>query len=169
MRERPTPDDAEPGLADLLKRLGDDASALVRGEVALAKLEVGESVRAIVRDSGKLAGALTLAVLGALALTAALIIGLGHLLDGRFGWAALIVGVVFLIIGAILARYGLRAFNGEELMPTASLDSIGKTRKLVSREVRDMTRELMEPEPDSDGALGPSAAQRAIRERTLQP
>lgn len=174
MRERPNPNGAEPGLTDLLKRLGDDASALVRGEVALAKLEVGESVRAIVRDSGKLVGALTLAVLGALALTAALIIGIGHLLDGSFGWAALIVGVVFLAIGAVLARYGLRAFNGGDLMPTASLDSIAMSRDLVTREVRELTRELTGPEAEAErkveaGMDSSAAAQRAIRERTLKP
>lgn len=76
---------AAPGLTDLFRRLADDASALVRGEVALAKLEMREAARGLVRDSSKLAIAFALAWFGGIALTAAAVIGVAHLLGGRFG------------------------------------------------------------------------------------
>ena len=82
---------AAPGLTDLFRRLADDASALVRGEVALAKLEMREAARGLVRDSSKLAIAFALAWLGGIALTAAAVIGVAHLLGGRFG-AGIAVG-----------------------------------------------------------------------------
>jgi uncharacterized membrane protein YqjE len=169
MRERPHTDGTEPGLTELLRRLADHASSLVRGEVALAKLEMRESVRALARDSGKLAAALTLAWFGGLALTAALIVGVAHLLDGRFGLAALIVGILFLVIGAILARSGMRALSDGELRPEATIDSIARSRDWAKREIRQLREELAGSHDDAATEAGPTPAVPSARARTLQP
>ncbi len=171
MRKQATSDGSSNGLADLLRRLADNASALVRGEVALAKLEMRDAARALVRDSGKLAAAFTLAWFGGLALTAALVIGVAHLLDGRFGFAALIVGVVFLAIGALLARSGMRVFSEGELKPEATLESISESRDWAKREIRNLREELARGAPAQalPSDTGPQQASIPARERTLQP
>ena len=123
------------GITDLLRRLGDDVSALVRNEVALAKLEIRETVQVLVRDSAKLAIAFTLAWIGALALTAALIIGIGHLLGDRYGTAALIVGVLFLGVGGLLARAGVKGLGSGALKPAATIATLGENRDWAAQEL----------------------------------
>ncbi|NLG61859.1 MAG: phage holin family protein [Candidatus Cloacimonetes bacterium] len=156
---------AAPGLTDLFRLLADDASALVRGEVALAKLEMREAARGLVRDSSKLAIAFALAWFGGIALTAAAVIGVAHLLGGRFGSAALIVGVVFLAIGGVLARSGMRAFSSGELKPEATLASLDRTTSWAKRELREMKQELTSGET----AAIEAATTHAGQERTLRP
>lgn len=174
MRQPPTANGAEPGLTDLFRRLADHASSLVRGEVALAKLELRDAARALVRDSGKLAVAFALAWFGGLALTAAAAIGVGHLLGGRFGFGALIVGALFLLVGAILARSGMRAMSSGELRPEVTLSSLEESRAWAKDEIRELRQELRAP--TSAPASAPAGAQaiespggRNAPERTLQP
>lgn len=184
MGEAPRANGKEAGLGELLRRLGDDASSLVRGEVALAKLELREAVQTAARDSAKLGVALALGIVGALALTAAAIIGLAYLLDGRFGLSALIVGVVLILIAALLARSGMRALSSGALKPAATIDSIGESRDWARRELRELRRDLKGTpehalEPAADAAISPAspaaqplpytAATRPQPERTSQP
>lgn len=164
MRQPSTGNGAEPGLTDLFRRLADHASSLVRGEVALAKLEMREAARGLMRDSTKLVLALTLAWFGGLALTAAAAIGVGHLLGGRFGLGALIVGVVFLVVGALLARSGMRVFSSGELRPAATLASLDRTSSWAKQELREMKQELTATEPD---VIAP-AAESQTPERMLR-
>ncbi len=166
MQQPHTGNGAGPGLTDLFRRLADHASSLVRGEVALAKLEMREAMRGVVRDSSKLAIALTLAWFGGLALTAAAAIGVGHLLGGRYATGALIVGVVFLAIGGLLARSGMRAFSSGELRPDATLASLDRTGTWAKQELRELKKEL------TTGDAGPAieaAARHQTTERTLHP
>lgn len=166
MRRATTGNGAEPGLTDLFRRLADHASTLVRGEVALAKLEMREAVRGMARDSSKLAIAFVLVWFGGIALTAAAVIGVGHLLGGRFGFGALIVGVLFLVIGGLLARSGMRALSAGDLRPDATIASLDRTTTWAKQELREMRQELTSGEPDAIDA-GPAAARE--HERTLRP
>lgn len=160
MRERTTSDGSQPGLSDLFRKLGDHASALVRGEVALAKLELRDAARSLMRDSSKLAVAFTLAWFGGLALTAALIIGVAHLLDGRFGLAALLVGVLFLLVGGLLARSGMRAFDQAQLRPAATIDSLVESRAWAKREIRQFKQDLTGPvAPDGEATRLPRSTE----------
>ena len=183
MRDQPHGNGKEAGFGDLLRRLGDDASELVRGEVALAKLEMREAAQGLARDSAKLGVAVGLGIIGAFALTAAAIIGLGHLLGGRFGFSALIVGVVFVVIAALLGRSGARALSGDALKPAATIDSIGESRDWAKRELRDLRRDLkgapehalkagaepaLTPTPADAQALPYTATTRPQPERTPQ-
>lgn len=167
MRRSTAGNGAEPGLTDLFRRLADHASTLVRGEVALAKLEMREAVRGMARDSGKLAIALVLAWFGGIALTAAAVIGVGHLLGGHFGFGALIVGAVFLLIGGLLARSGMRALSSGELRPDATIASLDRTTSWAKQELRAMKQELTAGEPDAPDAMRPVTP--GQHERTLRP
>jgi uncharacterized membrane protein YqjE len=132
----------EPPVRDLLKQLAGDGSELMRNEIALAKLEMREMARELVVDSAKLGLAIGIALGGGLVLMAAAVIGLGHVLDGRFGLAALIVGVVMLLIGALLARGGITGLRDMPRKPEQTIDSLERGREWASHEIREFKDEV---------------------------
>lgn len=165
MADHESANEKQGGITDLLRRLGDDVSALVRNEVALAKLEIRESVQMLVRDSAKLGVAFTLAWIGALALTAALIIGVAHLIGDRYGVAALIVGVLFLGIGGLLARAGIKGLGSGALTPAATMATLGENRDWAAQELQELRTELLRrgtPEPALPAASGESTERTRI-------
>jgi uncharacterized membrane protein YqjE len=96
LRERP--------LGELVKQLADQTSTLVRQEVELAKAEVAQKGAQAGKGAGLIGAGALVGLLGAGALTAFLIM----LLDGVLAnWlSALIVGVVFVALAAVLALQG---------------------------------------------------------------
>jgi hypothetical protein len=131
----------EPQMADLLRQLGTDGAALVRSEMALAKLEMREMARQLAADSAKVVGAIALAMTGGIALTAAAVIGLGWLLGGRFGLSALILGVVMLAIGGMLAKSGIDGLK-QPATPDETLSSLRETKDWAGDEVREFKEEI---------------------------
>ncbi|HYH83448.1 MAG TPA: phage holin family protein, partial [Longimicrobium sp.] len=89
----PVPPAAEDGAGEsfavLFRRLGADASTLVRQELALARAELRRSVHTLLGNGGKLLAGTVLAALGGLVLLEALVFGVGDLLGGRYWLAAL--------------------------------------------------------------------------------
>jgi uncharacterized membrane protein YqjE len=139
--QRALPPATEPAVGDLLKRLGNDSAALVRNEVALAKLEMREMAREVARDSGKLFGAISIALAGVLALLAAGIVALGNALDGNYALSALIVGAVMLIIGGLLARSATKGLKDVQ-PPTRTVESLRSTGSWARSEIRDFKDEI---------------------------
>jgi uncharacterized membrane protein YqjE len=92
--------------AQLLKRLSDQASLLVREEVALAKAELAEKGRRAGRGASMFGGAAVCALYGVGALTAAAILALSLALASWL--AAVIVAVVLFAIAAGAALAGKR-------------------------------------------------------------
>jgi uncharacterized membrane protein YqjE len=140
---RPLPAD-EPGLGDMLRRLADDAGQLVRSEVALAKLEMKEAGQAYALGGVRLAVALGLAGLGAMALTAALVLGLGVALGGAYWASAVIVGVLLLAIGGALAKRGVDRIRETELKPEETIRTLKEDKRWAAREAREMKQALRE-------------------------
>lgn len=91
-------------MAQLLRRLSDQSSLLVREEVALAKAELAEKGKRASHGAGMFGGAGVFALYGGGALTAAAILGLSFAVASWL--AALIVGAVFLLIAGIAALAG---------------------------------------------------------------
>jgi uncharacterized membrane protein YqjE len=91
-------------LPELLKRLSDETTRLVRQELDLAKAELQAKGRQAGQGAGMFgaAGALGLAALGAL--TACLILALNAVMPAWL--AALIVTVVYAVIAFVLVRQG---------------------------------------------------------------
>jgi uncharacterized membrane protein YqjE len=95
-RERPT--------SDLLRELSDQTTRLVRKEIELAKVELSEKGKRAGQGAGMFGGA---AVLGALALGALTACAILALATAVAAWlAALIVGVVYVVIAGVLALIG---------------------------------------------------------------
>jgi hypothetical protein len=128
----------DPSMRDLLRQLADDGANLVRGEIALAKLEVRESARTIALGGVRLAAAFALVLVGVFAITAFMIIGLGLLLNGMYWASALIVGLVLLAVGGLLAQRGIAALKENSLKPEATVESLQEDKRWASREVREL-------------------------------
>lgn len=97
-------------IGDLFKELSNDSSRLIQDEVQLAKIELRESVSTLSGAAGKVGLAAVLAIPGLLALTAALVIGIGVLINS-YWVSALIGGVVILVVAGILAQRAVAAFE----------------------------------------------------------
>lgn len=133
---------AEPSIGDLLKQLSSDTGELVKQEVALAKAEMRQTGATLARDSAKLGVSFGLAFAGFLALTTFLVAGLGRLLGGNFWLSALIVGVVFLAIGAVLAKGAMADIKARGLAPDQTVATLRDDAAWAKREAREVKREL---------------------------
>ncbi|MFF4196762.1 phage holin family protein [Nonomuraea sp. NPDC001831] len=102
----------EPTLGQLVGEIGEDISKLFRQEVELAKIELRQEATKAGKAAGMLGGAGFAGYMIALLVTLAVMFGLGELMG--LGWAALVLAVVWAVIGGVLyvnGRNRLRAIN----------------------------------------------------------
>ncbi|WP_269215746.1 phage holin family protein [Arthrobacter sp. AK01] len=102
-------------LGELLGDLTRDVSTLMRQEVELAKVELKESATKAGKGAGMLGGAAYAGHITVLFLSIALWWALGQLVG--LGWSAVIVGVIWGIIAAVLATLGRKELNTIKGMP----------------------------------------------------
>ena len=129
-------------LGELFKRLTSDSAELVRQEVALAKAELRETGGMLAADGAKVGAAVGLALAGALALTAFLVIALGNLFDGRYWLSALLVGAVMLVVGAVLAKNAVNDVKRRGLAPRQTIATLREDKAWAGREARDLKHDL---------------------------
>lgn len=129
-------------LGELLKRLTSDTADLVRQEAALAKAELRATGSMLAADGAKIGVAIGLALAGALSLTAFLVLALGNLLGGAFWLSALIVGVAFLGIGALLVRNAVHDVKQRGLAPRQTIATLREDKAWASREARELKHDL---------------------------
>jgi Putative Actinobacterial Holin-X, holin superfamily III len=99
-----TDSESRRSIGELLSDVSQDVTTLLRQEVALAKAEVKQSVSSAGKGVGMFAGA---GVSGHMVLLFVSIAGWWGLGDGiGRAWAALVVAVVWAVIGAVLALMG---------------------------------------------------------------
>ena len=133
---------AEPSIGELLRRVTNDTTELVRQEVALAKVEMRESLSMLVQDATRAGIGLGLALVGVLAMAAFLIAGLGSLLSDRYWLSALITGAVFLAIGIVMARNALAEMKRRGLVPDQTAESLRRDAAWARREAAEVKREM---------------------------
>ncbi len=117
---RPIEPDASVG--ELLSRVTDDFSQLVRTHVELAKVEIKEEVTRAGRGAGFLTGGAVAALFAVLMLSFAMAWGLAELIDA--GWAFLVVGLVWAAVAAALALTGRRELQAVDPVPEATAATI---------------------------------------------
>ena len=91
-------------IGELVKELAGQTSTLVRQEIQLAQAEISNKGKLAGRGAGMLAGAAVAGLLALIALTAVLIAALDTAMP--LWLAALIVTVLWAVIGAVLAARG---------------------------------------------------------------
>jgi len=112
----------EPGIFELLGRLPEQASLLVRSEVALAKAEMSAKIKEVVKDAVMVAAGGLILYLGLLAAIATVIIVFATFIPL---WASsLIITLVLLIGGAILALIGINGFRKLQIKPTRTIETL---------------------------------------------
>ena len=118
---------ADRPLGELMHRLSDQVSTLLRQEVELAKAELGQKGREAGRAAGFFAAAAVIGLLALGALTALFIMAL----DGAIpNWAAaLIVTVVYAVVAGVLAMIGKRRLD--EMGSPAPEQAIESTKEDV--------------------------------------
>lgn len=121
-------------LRELLTNFSNDASQLVRQEVALAKAEIDEKLSRLKKDVAAMAvGGAVLAV-GGLCLVAALVLLLDLALPAWI--AALLVGAALCGVGAWLTMRAKRDIQGVELKPEQSMHSLKTDFRTMKEAVR---------------------------------
>jgi hypothetical protein len=99
--------DFGPPLSSVGQLLGDisgDLTDLLRQEVELAKTEIRESASRAGKGAGMLGGAALAGHMVLVFLSVALWWGLGDVIG--HGWSALVVALIWAVIGAVLAKLG---------------------------------------------------------------
>lgn len=119
------PDLPDPSLRSVGELLGDvtnDLSTLLRQEVALAKAELKETSVHAKAAGGMFAGAGVAGHLALIFLSLALWWALGDLLDS-LGWSALVVGVLWAIVAAVLATQGKKRLQRATPVAPKTMDT----------------------------------------------
>jgi len=134
MQPRPPRND-ERSLGELFTELARETGTLVRQEVTLAKTEVTQKASRLGRDIGVLAVGALVAYAGFLALLAAAILGLTE--AGLDGWlAALIVGILVGVVGALLVRQALAAIKRDDLAPRQTVETLKEDAQWAKEQVK---------------------------------
>lgn len=148
-------------IIQLFKALASDTLALLQQEIALAKAEIRQNIKSLVRAIGEMGvGGVILAV-SLLVFIEFAIIGLGLLLGGMYWLSSLIVAVVLLLAGGGLVYLGIRKLGKMSVRPDATLDSLQATREWAGDEVGHFRARLSgseTPERLAAGSTGTAVA-----------
>jgi len=133
---RPTADEpqsrVEPQkITDLVRHLLDQVSTLLRQELALATAELSRSLTQLIVGATSVAVAGALLFAGLLVLLFAAVAGLSLVLPAWL--AAVIVGVVVVLIGASLLGVGVSRFKAASVAPKRSGESLRKDKEVLTR------------------------------------
>ncbi|MEV4640486.1 phage holin family protein [Actinoplanes sp. NPDC049548] len=109
-------------VGELIGNISNDLSQLFRQEVELAKAELKQEATKAGKAAGMLGGAGFAGYLAVVLLSFALVFALGNVMD--LGWAALIVAVIWGIVGAVLYANGRKKLKTVDPVPHRTVDTI---------------------------------------------
>jgi len=112
----------ESSVGQLISEISDDLSTLFRQEIELAKAEVRQEARKASRAAGMLGAAGFAGYMVALLLTLAVVAGLSNVMDP--GWAALLVAVVWAVVGAVLYVTGRQRLRAVSPVPQQTVETL---------------------------------------------
>jgi len=121
------------GLAALLRALFRDAETLVVQQLALLRAETGESLRDMGTGTLLAIAGVGLALIGGIAVVAALVVLLAAVMP--LWLACALVGVVFVLAGGALVWWGRRLVTSASLVPRRTLESLAETAAWAHEEL----------------------------------
>ena len=129
-------------LGELFKQLSTDTGELIRQEAALAKTEMREVGSTLARDGAKIGVAAGLGLVGAMALTAFLVITLGDLFGDSYWLSALLVGLVALAVAAMLGRNAVSDIRSRGVKPQQTIATLREDGDWASQQARELKHDL---------------------------
>jgi len=125
---------AEPrSVSDLLGKLVNDVSDLFRKEGELIRSEISDKIGQLGDGVGLIAAGGACLLVALVVLTGALVAALGTLIGP--GWAALVVGIVLAIAGAIFVRQGTANLAPKNLTPDRSTAQLRRDAQVIKENV----------------------------------
>lgn len=123
--------EAEAGssIVGLLGQLGRELPSLVTKELALAKVEISESINATKAGLMSLAGGGAVLLAGLIILLQAVVYALSQVMDAWL--AALIVGVIVMVVGYVMVQGGKKKFAPSAFKPSRTLHSLQKDKAAI--------------------------------------
>ncbi|MFI5497079.1 phage holin family protein [Actinoplanes sp. NPDC051859] len=113
---------AETSIGDLIGNISNDLSQLFRQEVELAKAEMKQEAAKAGKAAGMLGVAGFAGYLAVVLLSFAAVFGLANVIDA--GWAALIVAIVWAVIGAVLFVSGRKKLKTIDPVPHRTVTTL---------------------------------------------
>jgi len=128
------PQGGEKSLGQLFGDLVGETRTLIRQEIALAKTELSEKAAFAGRNVGIAAAGAMIILMGMLPILAGIVIALGH----KIGYAtsAFLVGILFVIIGAVLLMKALNALKSESMKPEQTAEQVKETKQWMKEQTR---------------------------------
>jgi Putative Actinobacterial Holin-X, holin superfamily III len=116
------PPSSDQSVGELVSGIASDLSTLMRQELDLAKVEVRQEVSKAGKAAGMLGGAGLAGWMVALFLSFTLLYLLDSAIDA--GWAALIVALIWAIIGAVLFVIGRNRLKAVDPTPHRTVETV---------------------------------------------
>jgi len=113
---------ADSSVGQLIGNISNDLTQLFRQEVELAKVELKAEASKAGKAAGMLGGAGFAGYLAVVLLSFALVFALANVMDA--GWAALIVAVIWGIVGAVLYSMGRKKLKDVDPTPHRTVDTL---------------------------------------------
>jgi Putative Actinobacterial Holin-X, holin superfamily III len=123
-------------IGTLLRDLAEGGTQLMRQEIRLARLELGEVVASVGKGTASVAVGGVLALLGALAVLSGIILLAGdQWLRDRYWLAALIVTVIAGGLALWFARRGMALLSARQLVPDQTVATIKEDKEWLKRQL----------------------------------
>jgi putative superfamily III holin-X len=114
----------ERSISELFGQLSQDMTLLFRQEIQLARAEMSEKISRVTNNMVSVVAGGFVVYVGALALVAALILGLNDLADISPWVSALIVGALLAIAGYVMLNRGLKELKRVDLAPRRTVETL---------------------------------------------
>ena len=111
-------------LGELFGQLSQDMTLLFRQELQLARAEMSEKLSRVTTNLVSVVAGGFVAYVGALALVAALILGLQDVAEISPWVSALIVGAIFAVAGYVMLNRGLKELKRVDLAPRRTVETL---------------------------------------------
>jgi len=122
-------DRRDESIGKLIGEVAGDVSKLFRQEVALAKAELKEEAAKAGEAGGMLAGAGFAGYMVAVLLSLAVVFGLGEVMP--LGWAAVIVAIVWAVVGGVLYTLGRNRLKEVDAVPRQTVETLKEDAQWV--------------------------------------
>ena len=114
----------ERSIGELFGQLSQDMTLLFRQELELARSEMSEKISQVTSNLVSVVAGGFVAYVGALALVAALILGLQEAAEISPWVSALIVGAIFAVAGYVMLNRGLKELKRVDLAPRRTVETL---------------------------------------------